>query len=199
MLLKCGATPQQAVDVLLNDDSQSHKRQFALVDGGGRAPPTPGPTSTTGTGGPAAAWAAAASRSGGLAAKSVVDQMVGSFEGSSGSRRSSRRWRRANERAVTYAANSLPRSWWCGWRYGSLDDRHVVISIYDHPRPIDELARCYALHRLSYFPSEPSNLVPVGPEIALELKSMAGEVPTPEEWTTPGTPPPRGAGTLPRQ
>ena len=32
MLLRCGATPQQAVDVLLNDDSLSHKRQFALVD-----------------------------------------------------------------------------------------------------------------------------------------------------------------------
>jgi uncharacterized Ntn-hydrolase superfamily protein len=56
--------------------------------------------------------------------------------------------------------------------YGSLDDRHVVISIYDHPRPIDELARCYALHRLSYFPSEPSNLVPIGPDIAVELKAV---------------------------
>ena len=36
MLLRCGATPQQAVDVLLNDDSLSHKRQFALVDREGR-------------------------------------------------------------------------------------------------------------------------------------------------------------------
>ena len=56
--------------------------------------------------------------------------------------------------------------------YGSLDDRHVVISIYDHPRPIEELQRCYALHRLSYFPSEPANLVPIGPELALELKGL---------------------------
>lgn len=29
--------------------------------------------------------------------------------------------------------------------YGSLDDRHVVISIYDHPQPIGELQRCYLL------------------------------------------------------
>ena len=56
--------------------------------------------------------------------------------------------------------------------YGSLDDRHVVISIYDHPRPIEELQRCYALHRLSYFPSDPANLVPIGPELALELKGL---------------------------
>ena len=32
--------------------------------------------------------------------------------------------------------------------------------------------RCYALHRLSYFPSDPSNLVPIGPELALELKRL---------------------------
>ena len=56
--------------------------------------------------------------------------------------------------------------------YGSLDDRHVVISIYDHRQPIQELQRCYALHRMSYFPSEPSNLVPIGPELAIELKVM---------------------------
>ena len=56
--------------------------------------------------------------------------------------------------------------------YGSLDDRLVDISVYDHARPIEELARCYALHRLSYFPSEPSNLVPISPELAVELKTL---------------------------
>jgi uncharacterized Ntn-hydrolase superfamily protein len=56
--------------------------------------------------------------------------------------------------------------------YGSLDDRHVVISVYDHEHPIDELVRCYALHRLAYFPSEPSELVPIGPELAVELKAL---------------------------
>jgi uncharacterized Ntn-hydrolase superfamily protein len=56
--------------------------------------------------------------------------------------------------------------------YGSLDDRHVVISVYDHPQPIAELTRCYALHRLSYFPSDPANLVPVTPELVLELKTL---------------------------
>ena len=56
--------------------------------------------------------------------------------------------------------------------YGSLDDRHVVISIYDHPQPIAELKRCYALHRLSYFPSDAANLVPITPELAAELKTV---------------------------
>ena len=34
-LLSCGATPHQAVDVLLSDDAQAHKRQFALLDRSG--------------------------------------------------------------------------------------------------------------------------------------------------------------------
>ena len=47
-----------------------------------------------------------------------------------------------------------------------------MISIYDHEQPIEELARCYALHRLAYFPSDASNLVPIVPELALELKRL---------------------------
>ena len=48
----------------------------------------------------------------------------------------------------------------------------MVISIYDHPDPIAELQRCYRLHRLAYFPSEPANLVPITPELAVELKTL---------------------------
>jgi hypothetical protein len=48
----------------------------------------------------------------------------------------------------------------------------IVISIYDHESPIEELVRCYALHRLAYFPSDPTNLVPIVPELALELKRL---------------------------
>jgi uncharacterized Ntn-hydrolase superfamily protein len=67
MLLKCGATPQQAVDILLNGDEQSHKRQFALVDRVGQVAAYTGPDlqdwEWTGRGGRAAAGAAPASLS----------------------------------------------------------------------------------------------------------------------------------------
>jgi uncharacterized Ntn-hydrolase superfamily protein len=36
-LLRCGATPQQAVDVLLRGDEQGARRQFALLDARGDA------------------------------------------------------------------------------------------------------------------------------------------------------------------
>ncbi|MFD6663702.1 DUF1028 domain-containing protein [Micromonospora chalcea] len=55
--------------------------------------------------------------------------------------------------------------------YGRLDDRLLMISIYDHERPIDELARCYELHRLSYLPSDPNNLK-IDSDVTRELKQL---------------------------
>jgi uncharacterized Ntn-hydrolase superfamily protein len=177
MLLKCGATPQQAVDVLLNDDTQAHKRQFALVDRSGRVAAHTGADLYNWDG-----WAGSSvgrdcvALGNGLASSDVVHQMVKTFEGSraplaerlmaaleSGQRAG------GDKRGQQSAALLVLRR---NGGYGSLDDRHVVISIYDHDQPIDELVRCYALHRLSYFPSEPSKLVPIGPELALELTGI---------------------------
>jgi uncharacterized Ntn-hydrolase superfamily protein len=177
MLLKCGATPQQAVDVLLNDDTQGHKRQFALVDRTGRVAAYTGTDLHTWDG-----WAGSSSGrhcvalGNGLASSDVVEQMVRTFEGFHASL--AERLMAALEagqraggdiRGQQSAALLVLRR---NGGYGSLDDRHVVISVYDHEQPIEELRRCYALHRLSYFPSEPSKLVPIGPELALELKGF---------------------------
>jgi uncharacterized Ntn-hydrolase superfamily protein len=177
MLLKCGATPQQAVDVLLNDDTLAHKRQFALVDRSGRVAAYTGADLYNWDG-----WAGSSvgrdcvALGNGLASSDVVHQMVKTFEGSraplaerlmaaleSGQRAG------GDKRGQQSAALLVLRR---NGGYGSLDDRHVVISIYDHDQPIDELVRCYAMHRLSYFPSEPSKLVPIGPELALELTGI---------------------------
>ena len=112
----------------------------------------------------------------GLAGNDVVDQMVRSFESSRGSL--AERLMAALEagqqaggdiRGQQSAALLVFRR---NGGYGSLDDRHVVISIYDHDQPIAELVRCYALHRLSYFPSDPAKLMPIGPELAIELKQL---------------------------
>jgi len=176
-LLKCGATPQQAVDVLLNGDHQSRKRQFALIDRSGEGTAYTGADLDDWEGwAGSSAGRACIALGNGLASKDVVEHMVSSFEGS-GAPLAERLMAalEAGQRAggdirgqQSAALLVLRRN----GGYGSLDDRHVVISIYDHEHPIDELVRCYALHRLSYFPSEPSNLVPIGPELALELKTL---------------------------
>lgn len=59
-----------------------------------------------------------------------------------------------------------------GGGYGGRTGRHVDISVYDHPQPIEELARCYRMHRLAYFRSDPAKLVAVDDAIARELKSI---------------------------
>ncbi len=56
--------------------------------------------------------------------------------------------------------------------YGGQGDQLVDIPIYDHVAPILELSRCYELHKLSYFPSAPQDLVKITPELAEELKQL---------------------------
>jgi uncharacterized Ntn-hydrolase superfamily protein len=176
-LLRCGATPRQAVQVLLNGDPQAHRRQFALVDRWGSVAAHTGDDLHNWDG-----WSG--SRAGrccvalgnGLAGADVVEEMVATFERSprslaerlmaalqSGQRAG------GDIRGQQSAALLVVRR---DGGYGGLDDRHVVISVYDHEHPIDELLRCYAMHRLAYFPSDPSELVPIGPELAVELKGL---------------------------
>jgi uncharacterized Ntn-hydrolase superfamily protein len=176
-LLRCGATPQQAMDVLLDDDGLSHKRQFALVDRKGAVAAHTGADLHTwdGWSGSAAGHACVALGNG-LASRDVVDQMVKTFESSRAplaerlmTALASGQQAGGDIRGQQSAAVLVVRR---DGGYGGQDDRHVVISIYDHERPIEELIRCYALHRLAYFPSDPSNLVPIVPELALELKTL---------------------------
>jgi uncharacterized Ntn-hydrolase superfamily protein len=177
ILLRCGATPQQAIDVLLADDGLSHKRQFALVDRKGTVAAHTGADLHTWDG-----WAGSATGhacvalGNGLASGNVVDQMVRTFESSHAplaerlmTALASGEQAGGDIRGQQSAALLVVRR---NGGYGALDDRHVVISIYDHEQPIVELVRCYALHRLAYFPSDPSNLVPIVPELALELKRL---------------------------
>jgi uncharacterized Ntn-hydrolase superfamily protein len=176
-LLGCGATPHQAVDVLVGGDPQASRRQLALVDRWGGV--------AAHTGSELHGWDGwAGSRVGrgcvalgnGLAGAGVAEDMVATFERldlslaerlmaalAAGQRAG------GDIRGQQSAALLVVRR---DGGYGSLDDRHVVISVYDHEHPIDELVRCYALHRLAYFPSEPSELVPIGPDLAVELKGL---------------------------
>jgi uncharacterized Ntn-hydrolase superfamily protein len=179
-LLRNGATPQQAIEILLNDDDQVHKRQFALLDNNGQTAAYTGADldSWDGWSGSAAGDCCLALGNG-LTGSDVVHAMVTTFQQSTGplaerlmTALDAGEQAGGDIRGLQSAALLVLRR---NGGYGSLDDRHVVISIYDHQQPIQELQRCYGLHRLSYFPSDPSNLVPIGPELGKELKLlMAG-------------------------
>src|SRR4051812_45499960 len=84
-LLRCGATPQQAAEILLDGDSKADRRQFALVDRAGRVGAYTGADLHTWDG-----WSGSVAGHGcvaignGLAGDGVVEQMVRTFEGARG-------------------------------------------------------------------------------------------------------------------
>ena len=59
-----------------------------------------------------------------------------------------------------------------GGGYGGFDDRHVEISVCDHPPPSAKLERLYAIHRLTYLPSDPDKLVVIDAAIANVLDKI---------------------------
>src|SRR5687768_10141923 len=85
-LLRCGAAPQQAVEILLAGDGDRARRQFALVDRGGAVAAHAGAELHEWDG-----WAGSATGRGcvaignGLAGSDVVGQMVRRWEGCGGS------------------------------------------------------------------------------------------------------------------
>lgn len=56
--------------------------------------------------------------------------------------------------------------------YGGSSGKPVDIQVYDHDSPIDELDRCYDLHRLSYFESREEDLVAIDSELISELRGL---------------------------
>ncbi len=59
-----------------------------------------------------------------------------------------------------------------GSGFQSHGSKKIDISVYDHLDPIVELNRCYEIHKLSYFPSDPKNLRAISPDYVKELKSI---------------------------
>ena len=70
--------------------------------------------------------------------------------------------------------------------YLGLNDRLVDIRVYDAADPIAELERLLELHKLHFFPSEESDLVPITPEIVKQLEPILLSEPAgqPQKWLT---------------
>jgi len=59
-----------------------------------------------------------------------------------------------------------------GAGYDGTTDDYIDISIYDHAKPLQELERLYALHKLYFFRTEPGNLIVIDASICKELQSI---------------------------
>ncbi len=173
-LLENGASPEQAVAILTGTDAQRDYRQVGIIDAQGRAASFTGAHCFDWAGSLQGACCSAQGNT--LAGPSVVESMVRTFETTPGplavrlmAALQAGQANGGDRRGQQSAALKVVR---VGGGYGGFDDRYVDISVYDHPTPIAELERLYAIHRLTYFRSDPDQLVRIDTALANELQQI---------------------------
>lgn len=176
-LLALGASPEQAVDILLRNDPSPGKRQLAIMDRAGTYSTYTGSEvlNTDGWSGCCAGRDCIA-HGNSLTGQAVVERMTEAFETTGGdlAKRMIEALRAGQAaggdiRGRQSAAILVLKE---GGGYGGRSSRHVDISVYDNQTPIEELARCYRLHRLTHFPSDPKNLIEIDLGLAKELRAI---------------------------
>ena len=189
-----GASPEDVVRIVLRKDQHEDERQLGVLNAAGQLAGHTGATVKSWDGFAGSAQSADCYAHGNsLASPAVVERMAFAFEGSRGelSERLIAALRAGQAaggelRGQQSAALKVVRS---GAGYGGVGGVEVDISVYDHPEPIEELARCYRLHRLSYFPSPKDQLVPIHDELRKELGAILVELgyldSLPSRWTDP--------------
>lgn len=173
-LLENGASPEQALQVLVETDAGRSARQVGILDAQGRA--------ATFTGDDCFDWCGGfigdgfAVQGNTLAGAAVVEEMARLFRGRPGplterliGALAAGQAAGGDRRGQQSAALLVVRD---GGGYGGHDDRYCSISVYDHPQPIEELRRCYALHRLTYFRSRAEDLLSIDAGLAEELQTI---------------------------
>ena len=173
-LLENGASPEQAAAILTGNDAQRDYRQVGIIDAQGRAASFTGANCFDWAGSLQGTCCAAQGNT--LAGPRVVEAMVRTFETTPGplavrlmAALQAGQAAGGDRRGQQSAALKVVRA---GGGYGGFDDRYVDISVYDHPTPIVELERLYAIHRLTYFRSDPDQLVEIDTAIANELQQI---------------------------
>ena len=176
-LLRRGLGAAAVLEALLRDDPAAGERQLAVLGPDGPAAVHTGAEVRGWDGFAGAGVRADAVASGNtLHDASVVTAMLDTFEAGTGelaerliAALAAGRDAGGELRGQQSAAILVVKP---GGGYGGYSGRHVDISVYDHPEPITELGRCYRLHRLSYFPSDPDQLLPIDDPRARELKAI---------------------------
>ncbi|NMQ20457.1 DUF1028 domain-containing protein [Candidatus Competibacter phosphatis] len=173
-LLENGASPEQALEILIGGDPQRDYRQVGIIDAQGRTASFTGARCFDWAGDYHGEYCSAQGNT--LAGLGVVEGMVRAFEETRGplaerllAALQAGQAAGGDRRGQQSAALLVKRA---GGGYGGFDDRYVEISVCDHPTPITELERLYAIHRLTYLRSDPDKLVRIDTAIANELQQI---------------------------
>jgi uncharacterized Ntn-hydrolase superfamily protein len=176
--LAAGLSPQDALDRLTGADPDALHRQAGIVDAQGRSATYTGSGCIPWAGGRAGACYAAQGNI--LVGGDTVDAMAATFEATAEATAGTLAERLLAALAAGQEAGGDSRGMQSAallvvrerGGYGGHSDRYVDLRVDDHPSPIAELQRLYALHRLYFPPAGPRELVPVEGALARELQEL---------------------------
>jgi uncharacterized Ntn-hydrolase superfamily protein len=185
-LLRNGATAEEALKILIANDSGREVRQVGVIDAKGNA--------ASWTGKECFDWAGSnaggnvggkgllltgkgfAAQGNTLVGKETVEALARTFQATKGSLADKlvaalvAGGKAGGDRRGEQSAALLVKRKGAGYD-GTTDDL-VDISIYDHARPLQELERLYKLHKLYYFRTDPKNLITIDPTMCKELQGI---------------------------
>ncbi len=187
-LMRNGATAEEALRILIENDSARQSRQCGVVDAKGNSASWTGTECFNWAGGTTGekwggkgeiiAGRGFAAQGNILVGKPTVEAIANTFQTTTGSLADrlvaaivAGGKAGGDRRGEESAALLVKRS---GAGYDGTTDDYIDISVYDNPRPLAELQRLYNLHKLYFFRSDPKNLVTIDPAICKELQTILG-------------------------
>jgi uncharacterized Ntn-hydrolase superfamily protein len=203
-LLARGATAPEAMRIIMRTDPQPSQRQVGMVDAHGNSASWTGDSTFDWAGGRTGGGGGADGRMGGkgqlitgryyaaqaniMVSDATVRNMAETFERSRGSLADrliaalvAGQAGGGDRRGMQSAALLVVRA--KGGYLGGTD-RYIDIRVYDAPDPIKELQRLYALHKLYFFTTDSTDLLPITPALQKELEAilLAEPVNQPQKW-----------------
>ena len=188
-LLRNGATAEEALRILIANDSLKQSRQAGIIDARGNSASWTGTEcfdwaggiagESHGGKGVAITGKGFAAQGNILVGKETVEALATTFLNTKGSLADrlvaalvAGGKAGGDRRGEESAALLVKRK---GASYDGTTDDYIDISIYDNPKPLQELQRLYELHKLYFFRSEEKNLITIDAAICKELQAILKE------------------------
>ena len=173
-LLTQGYSAQETLELLLQGDALSERRQVGIVDNQGRA--------ASHTGSQCFAWAGSKTGEGFacqgniLSGENVVEAMAAAYQSAQGeladrllaaliAGENAGGDRRGKQAAALYVARP-------NGGYGGNNDRYLDLRVDDDPAPIMRLGELVALHHLYFGQPKPEDRLPISEALARELQAI---------------------------
>ena len=185
-LLRNGASAEEALRILIANDTGREVRQVGIVDMKGNAASWTGKEcfdwaggitgSNSGGKGIVVTGRGFAAQGNTLVGKETIEALAKTFQETKGSLGDKlvaaivAGGRAGGDRRGEQSAAVLVKRKGAGYD-GTTDDL-IDISIYDHAHPLQELQRLYKLHKLYYFRTDSKNLITIDAEMCKELQEI---------------------------